>query len=381
MIAARALACALLLALPACDGCGAPSPSVDSGAARPTPSATQPADETLTPAGRAAAYARAVPEERERASRRATLLADGRRYGRAGQHAQALRSFEDALGDAKGPDASLHCEAGYQAIRLGQWPLARRHLEAGLTVAIQPRRRAACLFNLALVDEAEQDHAAAIAALRESLMLRPNGTVERKLHALEAALAEAESSESADVGAAEPNGAPTLEALCSAPECTRTEIDLPTPPAEWPELAFVTREAQELPLLDTWLVAKGPEGWRNVAVLTSDDERDTYGVEEATEDITGVRFDEGQLVVSVAGSLDENDDEAEHYFECEAAHPGDDDALMDCFGEATADLPPPESWAFELFFELVDGLPVLAERRVGSATQVPSDESTPGQSR
>ncbi len=381
MMGARALACALLLALSACDGCGSQPATPDLGGPSATAPTPTPEAEPLTPTGRAAAHAQAVPEERERAARRATLLGDGRRHGRAGRHAQALRSFEDALGDAGGPDATLHCEAGFQAIRLGQWALARRHLTAGLSVAVQPRRRAACLYNLALVDEAEQDLDAAIASLRESLTLRPNGTVERKLRALEAAAAEAESpprdgaTEAGVPGESEASEEsepfPTIDALCPASECQRDDVEIPARPEGWPELAFITREVPDEPMLETWLAANDDSGWWAVARVGSTDDRDVYGALEAAEEVAEVRFEDGRLVVSIAGGLDEHEEEAERYFECEREHPMDHGAVMTCFEAATEGLPPPESWAFDLVFELEGGEVVLAERRAGNASQTP----------
>ncbi|MBO6939068.1 MAG: hypothetical protein JJ863_29130 [Deltaproteobacteria bacterium] len=370
---ARAAACVALL-LAACDSCGTQESSPDLGGRSTSTPTLTPEVQASTPAGRAAAHMRALPEEREAASRRATLLADGRRHGRAGGHAQALRSFEDALGDG-GPDATLHCEAGYQAIQLGQWALARRHLDAGLSVAVQPRRRAACLYDLALVDEAEQDIDAAIASLRESLSLRPNGTVRRKLDALEAAAEVAESSadDADDAGAvdAEEERSPTLEALCPESECQRDEVEIPARPDGWPELAFISRELPDEPMLATGLVLKDDSGWWEAARVCSSDARDVYGALEASETVTGVRFEEGDLVVSVAGGFDEHEDEAGHYFECEQEHQLDHAAVMACFEAATEGLPPPESWSFDLVFALEGGEVVLKERRAGNASQSP----------
>ncbi len=359
----------LACTLGACDGCHSRPQSPDLGAAGAArePEANAPTEPT-SPAGRAAAHARAVPEARDRASRRATLLADGRRHGEAGRHADALRSLEDALREVEGPDAALHCEAGFQAIQLGQWPLARRHLLAGLEVAVQPRRRAACLYNLALVEEAVDERAAAITALRQSLALRPNGAVERKLRALEAEATSSESEPPATVEE-EPDAHPTLQALC-APPCQVTSVELPPLPEPWPELAFVTRPGADWPaILTTWLAANDGDGWRDVAPVAETDDRDVYGALEASEEIAGARFEDGTLVLSIAGAFDEPPGEADHYFECERRHPADEEARMGCFEAATAGVPPPESWAYALVFELSEGRPTLVERRAESETQ------------
>lgn len=373
---ARALAI-LALALPACDGCGSEPADPDHG---PASSAQRgegsAALDPTSPAGRAAAFQRALPEARDRAARRATLLSDGREHGRAGRHAEALRSFEDGLREVEGPDAALHCEAGYQAIQLGQWPLARRHLIAGLGVAVQPRRRAACFYNLALVEEAVDDRAAAIDALEKSLALRPNATVERKLRSLQAQAAEddegaeAEDAEAEDDEATEVHA--TLDEHC-ADRCFPVEgVELPERPEGWPELAFLTREDPEMRSMETtWLAAKDGDGWRDVSEVAMADMRDLYGAVEPVERIARARFDEGALRVMVVGENDEPDGEAEAYFECEAEHPGDQGAIDECFGEAVASQPPPEAWSFELLFELADGRVTLRERRAGPATQAP----------
>lgn len=82
----------------------------------------------------------------------------------------------------------------------------------------------------------------------------------------------------------------------------------------------------------------------------------------------GARFEGERLVVAVAGGFDEHPGEAPRYFACAREHPESDDALA-CFEEAVADLPPPESWAFELLFERADGRLRVAERSPTSATQ------------
>lgn len=363
----RALAL-VTLALAGCEGCDEQPASPDLGGGAGSAAAVEPSPASIR--GRAAAHQRALPEARERATRRATLLADGRRLARARQHAEALRALEDALRETEGPDAALHCEAGHEAIQLGQWPLARRHLLAGLAVAVQPRRRAACLNDLALVEEAVQDRTAAIAALRQSLTLRPHGAVERKLRALEAAAGANASlgDEEGSDGEATAETYESFEALCAAP-CRRGSAELPSLPEGWPELAFAIRPADAFHET-TWLVAKEGGRWREVAAVASTDLRDVFGALEAREAIAGTRMEAGRLVVAIAGAFDEPPGAGDAYFACERQHREDDGARLTCFEATVAELPPAESWSYELVFEEARGRLRLADRRPGPETQI-----------
>lgn len=125
--------------------------------------------------------------EEERAHIRAawTHIREGRRLGRAGDHAESLEAFEHALAEMPELPAAL-CEAGWQAFHLESHARAIEALKLGARLARVPNRRAACLYNLGRVLEAESSIDAAAESYRASLAIRPNDTVAERLASLNA---------------------------------------------------------------------------------------------------------------------------------------------------------------------------------------------------
>ena len=118
-------------------------------------------------------------------------LREARRLFAAKQHAAAWRTIEPVAHVARS-DGGLVCEAGYIAFHAGQSVSARQLIGRGIELLARDnteqgrKRRAMCLYNLALVQEADGTLGEAICTLRRSHALRPNRTVAARQATLEA---------------------------------------------------------------------------------------------------------------------------------------------------------------------------------------------------
>jgi hypothetical protein len=118
-------------------------------------------------------------------------LREARRLFAAKEHAAAWRTIEPVAHVARS-DGGLVCEAGYIAFHAGQSVSARQLIGRGIALLARDtteqgrKRRAMCLYNLALVQEAEGTLGEAICTLRRSHALRPNRTVATRQATLEA---------------------------------------------------------------------------------------------------------------------------------------------------------------------------------------------------
>ena len=110
-------------------------------------------------------------------------LKSGRKHMKAGWAAQrakkwadATKEFEAALVDLDG-DARALSELGWSAMNAGDYAKAKLADEAAIRAAIDPKVKAASLYNLGLVQERLEDNDAAIRSFTQSLALRPNQAV------------------------------------------------------------------------------------------------------------------------------------------------------------------------------------------------------------
>lgn len=124
----------------------------------------------------------AAPDPDKVATFRRSLLL-GRRLSRAGQHAEAIAAFQIALEAMPGHPVAQG-ELGFAALGAGDLPLAERASRDSARGAIDPKQRAASLYNLgqALERQGKRDEAAR--AYVESLALRPHPSVEARLASL-----------------------------------------------------------------------------------------------------------------------------------------------------------------------------------------------------
>ena len=118
----------------------------------------------------------------------AAALKEGRRLSAKGDYPAAIKSFDQALA-AVPHDPTALSELGFAALKAGQLDRARKCTLEAVDGAGDPHIKAATLYNLGLIDEAQGNPAAAIGDYQRSLALRPNKTVEAKLAALQSAVA------------------------------------------------------------------------------------------------------------------------------------------------------------------------------------------------
>jgi hypothetical protein len=99
------------------------------------------------------------------------------------QWALAVAEFEAALAQLENDPRAL-AELGWSAMNAGDLPKARKADEAAITVATDPKLKAASLYNLGKVQLRLGDTDAARRSFTASLVLRPNQTVEHELASL-----------------------------------------------------------------------------------------------------------------------------------------------------------------------------------------------------
>jgi hypothetical protein len=173
-----AVAFLVLLALGAC---GSRKPAPGDAAASPLAGedAAAPAD-----AAPPRAAARAITADEKRRYRAA--LRRGRALAKQGDHAAAIAAFDEALA-AVPDDARALSELGWAAFRAGELARAREATERSIGAAGDPSLRAASIYNLGRIHEAEGRAGQAIEEYRRSLALRPHAIVRDRLLSLDPA--------------------------------------------------------------------------------------------------------------------------------------------------------------------------------------------------
>lgn len=138
-------------------------------------------------------------------------LRQGRELVRAKKYKEAIAELDRALAIA--PDnPRVMSELSVAALRAGDLERAKKTAQMSVTLAFDPRLKAASLYNLGAAYEKEGNKKAAIEAYVKSLELRPHAGVEKKLVALGGM---APSKTPIDlIGFAGPHAG--LEALCKA---------------------------------------------------------------------------------------------------------------------------------------------------------------------
>lgn len=291
-----------LLALALVPGCSKPSgaPAPDAAAAPPTASvAAKPAP---APAPRADGPA-------SKSAR--TALTDGRANARKKEWATAQKIFAAGL-EAVPNDATLLAELTWAAFNAKDLDAAEAAAKHGLAVVKEPLLRAQLLYSAARVKEARSDKGAARAMYTESLGLRENAEVRRRLDAL-----------GGPSGPFLPcqAGANDVEAVCAclgkhADDLFVTGDDLTckTMPVSLslgtPRLSVVSYGPKEGILGRTvyLLVARDAGKARPLAELGADFEPGAFGVHNASTVHGGdVKTIGAREVVVVKSSIDDND--------------------------------------------------------------------------
>ncbi|MFT3765375.1 MAG: tetratricopeptide repeat protein [Minicystis sp.] len=183
---------ALLAALPILLlACSKPAPPAGADgtttAAAPTVAVTSTSATATASAAAPTASAAAPPAKKplSRAERAKFLkpLEEGRKKARAKDFQGALVLFDQALAVAP-DDARVLAEVGWAALNTGELDRADKANRRALALTKQPALRAQILYNAGRVAEAKKDTEAARKAYAESLALRDNAEVKRRLEGL-----------------------------------------------------------------------------------------------------------------------------------------------------------------------------------------------------
>jgi tetratricopeptide (TPR) repeat protein len=160
----------------------------------------------------------------------------------------AIASFEQAL-VAIPDDARALSELGFAAFKARDLTKARQATEQSIAAAGDPRLRAASMYNLGRILEAQDKKSEALDVYRRSLALRPNIIVRDRVVALDP-----DAKPDEPIAPVELQGPfPTLEAYCAAAAQVEPDEPCRTSGDEVPTLPTVTLEKpyQQLAMLQT----------------------------------------------------------------------------------------------------------------------------------
>jgi len=254
------------------------------------------------PVAKPAQGKRPVPISPEKRREYAGHLKSGRAHARARRWGEASAEFEKALAAVPMDDRALS-ELGWAALQAGDYDAAEKANADAVRVSSTPEVKAASLYNLGRVAEAKNDKDRAAALYGDSLALRPNKTVEKRLAALgKQAPAAGPEQGTEDTPCKDPVAGPDLVCGCLkkiepyeegfAVECTIGSLD--DIADEDLRIASVTLGLGEHAF---YLAQKGAKGWSVIGSLGDlyeggvggvSNERDEEKVEEKT--IGGVRI-------------------------------------------------------------------------------------------
>lgn len=189
------IACSFVLLVAAACG-GKKDPGAGGGSATatgaPPPSVIVDAAAAAAVVVDAAAPAKPAPLSRETRAAYKQHLSAGRKAAKAAKWAEAITALEAALVAIPGDDRALG-ELSWAAFSAGDYAKARASGRASVLGSTDPKVKAASLYNLGRVEEADGKLPAAALLYQQSLALRDNRTVKARLDALgkDAPLAEA----------------------------------------------------------------------------------------------------------------------------------------------------------------------------------------------
>jgi len=168
--------------LVACDAGPGHAPSTRrSSSASAVPAGSGSAAETTSASAPAPAASPVPAEPSKRPSKSA--LARGRELSRDGKWADAEAAFRTAAEEQ--PDNPIvYSELGWAAFNAGNLEAARSATVRGLEVASDKKQRASLLYNRGRIEEAAGKNDEAKASYQQSLALRPNDVVRKRLRSL-----------------------------------------------------------------------------------------------------------------------------------------------------------------------------------------------------
>jgi hypothetical protein len=214
-------------------------------------------------------------------------LNEGRKLSQAKDWAGAIKAFDRALAVAP-DDVRVLSELGWAAFQANELSRAETANKRALANAKSPKLRAPILYNMGRVAEARGDKKAAVKAYAESLALRDNAEVKKRLGALDGGVPES-------VAASRPCDQPfaNVAALCTclrgrkedllaSDDVTMTCEPETTPPLGDPRLGVVVwgAEVVERPHL---LTVKEGDRVRAIVELGRDYEPGAFGVHNEAE--------------------------------------------------------------------------------------------------
>ncbi len=275
--------------LPLVLSCDAPAPAADAApASTPTPAAAPVATKPEPPQRPAAKPATKIDAPTKPAlptltkdarAEYAKHLEEGRRLAKAGEWAKAIVELEAALAVIPGDDRALG-ELSWAAFSSGDHAKARTHARAAVLAATSPKVKGAALYNLGRAEEALGELAAAKTAYEQSVTLRPNTVVQKRLDELGKRVPA-----SADpLPCTKPiDSAKVCECLLATrpPDEAPLECELKPTGVEW--FSFARYATSGLGEENVMLVARGPEGWSVVAQLDYVYNPGAFGIYEEWE--------------------------------------------------------------------------------------------------
>ncbi|APR76544.1 Hypothetical protein A7982_01891 [Minicystis rosea] len=293
--------------------CSKPAPPAEGETSTSAGAAIAPsAGATATAKATAATSASAPKAPPSRAERAKFLkpLEEGRKSARAKDFKRALVLFDEALAVAPN-DARVLAEVGWAALHTGELDRADKANKRGLALTKQPQLRAQILYNTGRVAEARKDVEAARKAYAESLALRDNAEVKKRLDAAGGPPAEALPCAS---------GAATVDALCTclladkngpmAPDDVQKKCEAEKTPAFGDaRLSVIAYGAEMLGERAHLLVARDGGVLRPVAHLGLDYEPGAFGVHNEARVVGGEAKTFGARRVIVVKSEQRNTDQ------------------------------------------------------------------------
>lgn len=217
----------LLSLLLLCAACSKPAePSADAPKDKPAdaPTAAKPADLPAekpqeTPADKPTEVPKKAekptPEQvRAAVQARKKHIARGRKLSKEKKFEEALAAFEEAV-KLDPYDASALSELGWVAFQANKLERAEEATRASLRFTYDPKVRGATLYNMGRIHEARQELDKAAAAYAESLAVRDNATVAKRLEDLRQRGVTTSEDEPQDCGFKRHNG-DSPEAICKA---------------------------------------------------------------------------------------------------------------------------------------------------------------------
>lgn len=234
-------------------------------------------------------------------------LAEGRKLVREKKYKEGIAALEKALALHDG-DAKVLAELGYAALLDKDLDRSRKASERALKATSDPKGRASILYNLGRVHEEKGDKPAAARAYAESLSLRDNAEVKRRIEALGDQGAKVEVCSAAFASVDELcgclKGSDELLILDGPRTCAPKAVDLKSDRLQ--VLAYGVSEVGEHAL--EILVAKDKDGFRWVSTLGELYQPGAFGVyNESTFNGVELKTIAGKTVAAISYTQNHND--------------------------------------------------------------------------